>query len=131
MRTSHIRTNYKPLELCQRMCVWYEAMRRIGFTPDEIFFVPNVLDQKSGEVCYGIVVKLEEPKLEWAASIGRSTEDAESFNARWHKFMLEDVKNLTKEQVLTLWNKFMPLDLFNEISYSIRAKGLPLRFYEE
>jgi hypothetical protein len=113
-----------PKQLCELSVVWYNAMRRLGFTPEEIFFSPHVVCS-TGQVVWGVIVKAE-GKV-WSGAIGRSTEDSIRFWKRWQKYAANEMQQMTDDQMQVLWQQCMPLELFTNVIASIALKGLPMR----
>jgi hypothetical protein len=120
-----ISLDLEPKQLCELSVVWYNALRRLGFIPDEIYFSPYVKCSKTNHVVWGVVLKVN--GKEWSSVIGRSTENADTFTGRWQSYAGNEMQKLTDEQMRVLWSKHMPLQLFQDVIGSINAKGLPVR----
>jgi hypothetical protein len=119
-----IKLDHDPQLLCELSVVWYSAMRRLGFIPDEIYFSPYVKCD-TGELVWGVIVKRDDKS--WASSIGRSTEDPKTFTERWQHYMSGDMQRISDEKMHELWNKHMPIELFESIVLSMINKGMPIQ----
>jgi hypothetical protein len=120
-----ISLDLEPKQLCELSVVWYNALRRLGFTPEEIYFSPYVKCSKTHHVVWGIVLMVGDKT--WTSAIGRSTETPWQFSERWEKYAGNEMQHMTEDQVHALWTKHMPLQLFQDVIGSINAKSLPVR----
>jgi hypothetical protein len=132
---THIRTKLKPEELVDVLFVWHEAMRRLGFTADEVFVMYGIQDPQSAIICWGIKLKVAPTwptgaPLEWHASVGTTTESEKAFLARWNAFVEHDQKHLSDERGSKLWQKYMPIALFEQLAATLMTAGMPLRSFQ-
>lgn len=124
--------NVSPEELVEEHLLFYEALRRLGFTRDEIYSSDKIRAMDVPElVCFGLVVKVDGHPLEddghpeWCVTIGTCS-DPEAFKAAWLR-AAEDPDSIDAEKMKRLWKEKMPLEKFLAIGASIERKGLPLR----
>jgi hypothetical protein len=111
-----------PELLCEELFVFYEALRRLGFTPDEIFLCNGVLYKDI--VCFGLVVRVQGAP-DYSCAIGTSTGSSSEVIRVWSK--MNDTGQARGE---ALWRQRMPHDKFAALGGSIKAKGLPMRALE-
>ena len=109
-----------PELLCEELLVFYEAFRRLGFTPDEIFLSNGIQFRGTDTVCFGFIVKPE--GWEYCCAIGTSTGSLSDVHRVWSK-----MNEIGVARAEALWRERMPLEKFEALAASVIAKGLPMR----
>lgn len=125
---SHIHEDVTIDQMCELLLVWFNALRRLGFTPDEIHVSPKVFDPKTQKLCWGLALRVV-GHHEWNLSVGTVTASDTTFLTHWMRFA-EDMPNFPEERLKQLWKEFMPKELFTELIFYLHKKNMPLRALE-
>lgn len=110
------------MELCENLLCQHNALRRLGFSRDDIYVCPNIV--WSGSVCWGTSLKVD--GKEWRGAVAPCTKPHAVFQKRWQRYIEVDVQVLSEDELLAIWLKHMPLDLFRSLVESIAVKGIDI-----
>jgi len=113
-----------PEELVQVLFTWYQACRRLGFTRDEIYARPNILDAPTGFIGWGISVQAQ--GLEFNVTLGKPTESDDMFAFRWNRFAENEQSKISESELKKWWEMYMPVALFSQLGSDLVAKGFQL-----
>jgi hypothetical protein len=108
-------------ELCHQLIMFHEALRRLGFSADDIYVHPKIMST-DGVVGWGVVLRAQ--GKEWSAHVSACKESPATFRDRWLRFVGGDYKTMPLDELNVLWQKHMPLEKLKSLALSLTEKGL-------
>lgn len=111
-----------PHQLCEQLMMHFNALRRMGFSADDIYTSPGVLND-ARQVCWGTLLRVQ--GKEWAGSIAPCKKPDTVMQRRWLRY-IEEVQSMPDAEMKVLWQKHMPLEAFNLLVISVAAKGIEI-----
>lgn len=111
-------------EMCGLLLVHHEALRRLGFSADDIYVAFGILNPNTGEKACGVALRTQ--GKEWNGGISACAASDSEVAEAWKKYAAEAVQWYGNEKFNLLWTEHMPLERLEEIAMSVALKGIEL-----
>lgn len=122
----YLQLNVPSKTLCGVLLVWFEAFRRLGFTPDELFVQQGILDAPSGSICWGWTLRVAGVG-DWHQAVGSTDIPDDNFVRVWLRYTKHTMPKITDAEMQPLWEQYMPEELLIELAAYLMHRGFPIR----